>query len=247
MTTIVAIQGIRGGCGATSVCASLAWALAQQEHSVLVVDFSFTNLLRLSFNQPYEENNGWALNITRQAVPMNAINYAKGIDYLPFGLFDNKTLSSFNNWLIEQKHRRPNRLPDEMSFLSFSPYDWILIDCSSTLSSLTELAHALVDINIFTLNADLACQVLLKQKTLPTNSYFLLNRFMATSLLQQDISHVWQQSLAGFIPVILHSDEALAEALALKKPVGESHPHSLISQDINKLAEWCLNPNKKDG
>ncbi|MDR0807187.1 MAG: cellulose synthase operon protein YhjQ/BcsQ [Enterobacteriaceae bacterium] len=278
--TILAIQGLRGGSGATSVCASLAWALAQREQSVLLVDFSTSNLLRLYFNQPYEKNSGWALDIIQQQKLGNPINYisvnhisvnnisvnnipaentaindintahgVKKIDYLPFGILDEKKLISLDSWLQEQKNKQPTHLPDELSFLSAVKYDWIIIDCSSTLLSLVELAESLADINIFTLNPDIGCQVLLKQRILPANSYFLINRFIPISLVQQDVSHVWQQCLAGFIPVILHADEAQAESLALKKPVGECRPDSLISNNFIDLADWCLTlnqPNHKD-
>nr|CBX72322.1 hypothetical protein YEW_LO49410 [Yersinia enterocolitica W22703] len=57
---VLALQGIRGGIGTTSVIAALAWALQQLDESVLVIDFSPDNLLRLHFNMHFEQSRGWA-------------------------------------------------------------------------------------------------------------------------------------------------------------------------------------------
>lgn len=40
---VLALQGVRGGIGTTSVTAALAWALQQLDESVLVIDFSPDN------------------------------------------------------------------------------------------------------------------------------------------------------------------------------------------------------------
>jgi cellulose biosynthesis protein BcsQ len=42
------------------------------------------------------------------------------------------------------------------------------------------------------------------------------------------------------IPVILHRDEAMAESLAAKQPVGEWKDNSKIAREINTLANWFL-------
>ena len=57
---VIALQGLRGGMGTTSVTAALAWALQQLGESVLAIDFTPDNLLRLHFNTPFELARGWA-------------------------------------------------------------------------------------------------------------------------------------------------------------------------------------------
>ncbi|MBK5143972.1 cellulose synthase operon protein YhjQ [Budviciaceae bacterium BWR-B9] len=243
--TILAMQGIRGGCGTTAVCASLAWALAQTGQSVLVVDFSINNVLRLHFNHAWSSKEGWASALKLQQSPPPVISYAPGIDYLPFGFSEKETYSLINEGLFEQKEHQPEKLPGFLAFLSSNDYQWIIIDCSNTLSSLKELSNSLADINLVLLNPDVECHVLLGQNSFPANRYFLINGFSPTSLIQQDISHIWQQSLSGLIPVILHRDEAMAESLAVKKTPGESQPDSLIVQDIHQLALWCQSLDKQ--
>ena len=38
----------------------------------------------------------------------------------------------------------------------------------------------------------------------------------------------------------LHRDEAMAEAMAAKQPVGRYAPTSLIAHELTALACWCL-------
>nr|WP_268991641.1 cellulose biosynthesis protein BcsQ [Limnobaculum eriocheiris] len=241
----MAIQGIRGGCGATSVCAALAWDLAQAGQSVLVVDFSINNLLRLHFNHDWKSKEGWVSTLKQQQSSPSIISYSPGIDYLPFGYSGKEIYSLINDGLFYQKEHQPDKLPGFLEFLSFDDYQWVIIDCSSTLSSLNDLSNSLADINLILLNPDVGSHVLLEQNSFPVNSYFLINGFSPTSLIQQDISHIWQQNLFGLIPVILHRDEAMAESLAVKKTLGEYQPGSLIAQDIHQLALWCQNVDKQ--
>ncbi|WP_440530380.1 cellulose synthase operon protein YhjQ/BcsQ, partial [Serratia nevei] len=44
----------------------------------------------------------------------------------------------------------------------------------------------------------------------------------------------------GLLPVVIHRDEALAEALAVKQPLGEYRPESLAADEVLTLANWCL-------
>ncbi len=56
---IVAIQGLHGGVGATSLTAAIAWALNALGESVLAIDFSPANQLGCYFNTPVDEPRGW--------------------------------------------------------------------------------------------------------------------------------------------------------------------------------------------
>lgn len=245
MTTI-AIQGIRGGCGATSVTASLSWSLAKLGQSVLVIDFSPENLLRLYFDMPYDDKNGWLINNEQISQRNGVINYSERLSYLPFGLLDEKTLSNCVAKLLNQMHEQGEKYPYQLSGLFDNQYQWILIDVSNTYLPLIRLAQSLADIHLCILNPDAACDVLLQQRELPRDSYFLLNRFSPTSLIQQDIHHIWQQRVTNLIPIVLHADEALPESFASKKPVGEHQPKSLIAQEIDTLAQWCASFENKD-
>ncbi|MGL5564712.1 MAG: cellulose synthase operon protein YhjQ/BcsQ, partial [Plesiomonas sp.] len=57
----VALQGIRGGVGTTSIVAGLALAARRQGARVLAVDLCPDNQLPLHFGRPHDEVCGWGL------------------------------------------------------------------------------------------------------------------------------------------------------------------------------------------
>ncbi|QCG46741.1 cellulose synthase operon protein YhjQ/BcsQ [Aeromonas schubertii] len=57
-----------------------------------------------------------------------------------------------------------------------------------------------------------------------------------------DPASQWQQAKLPLLNMRLHRDEAMAEAMALKLPVGEHAPDSLVNRELTALAQWCLSP-----
>ena len=55
MSTALSLQGVRGGCGVTTVVAALGHALHAQGERVLLVDASPDNLLGLHLGLPVDE------------------------------------------------------------------------------------------------------------------------------------------------------------------------------------------------
>ena len=68
---IVALSGLRGGVGTTSVTAALAWALNRLGERTIAVDFSPHNQLCTHFNTPLTHARGWA--------------HSAQLDFIPFG------------------------------------------------------------------------------------------------------------------------------------------------------------------
>ncbi len=102
----------------------------------------------------------------------------------------------------------------------------------------TLLAQA--DCVLKVLTPDANCHLRLHQHTFAANTRFLLNQFNANSKLQQDLHQLWLASLTHLIPVLIHRDEALAESLMMKQPLGEYRPHALASEEITTLANWLI-------
>ncbi len=90
------------------------------------------------------------------------------------------------------------------------------------------------------LTPDANCHLRLCQHSFTPHTRFLINQFNANSQLQQDLHQLWVASLNNLIPLLIHRDEALAEALMMKQPVGEYRPHALVSEEITTLANWLL-------
>lgn len=225
---VIALQGFRGGTGTTSVTAALAWGLAQLNEKVLVIDFTPENLLRLHFGMPFAQARGWRYAHNRgESWQKSALRYHSHLDFLPYGHVstDNTSQPDFD-W-----QKAITQLKNT------GVYDWILID-SPAADPLP--AQRIADSTLVLLHADTQSHIRLHQHALPAGGRYLLNQFIPFSQLQQDILLLWQETLPDLIPVILHRDEAMAESLAAKQPVGEWKNNSKISREINTLANWFL-------
>lgn len=235
---VLALQGIRGGVGTTSVAAALAWALQQLKESVLVIDFSPDNLLRLHFNMPFDQPRGWAnAEIAGEGWQQGAMRYSELLDFLPFGQLTLTETEQLHTSL--QQH--PNLWRENLAALQAStPSCWILLDIPAGDSTFTRQMLALADKVLVLIHADASCHIRLHQQNLPANCHFLLNQFSASSHLQQDLHQLWLQSLDNLLPIFIHRDEAVAEALAAKQPLGEYSAQSLAAEEVITLANWCL-------
>ncbi|ADZ44288.1 TPA: cellulose biosynthesis protein BcsQ [Yersinia enterocolitica] len=235
---VLALQGIRGGIGTTSVIAALAWALQQLDESVLVIDFSPDNLLRLHFNMHFEQSRGWArAEVDGEGWQQGAMRYTEKLDLLPFG----QLTQAENEQLSASLQQHPRQWQENLSrLLANASYRWILLDIPAGDSAFTRQALALADQTLILIHADASCHIRLHQQNLPASCHFLLNQFSASSRLQQDLHQLWLQSLNSLLPIFIHRDEAMAEALAAKQPLGEYSAQSLAAEEMMTLANWCL-------
>lgn len=236
--TVVALQGLHGNVGTTSITAGLAWALRQLGERVLVIDLCPDNLLRLHFNMGFDSSRGWARsefdNILWQ---QSAMHYVPGLDFLPFGQL---SLAELQDWQ-HNKRTQPTYWLDKLNQLkSSNEYQWILLDMPFSYPLLEQPILTVVDRHITVITPTMNDHIRLHQQALPNDSYLLINQFLTNSVLQQDLHLLWLQSLERLMPLIIHRDEAVPEALAVKKPIGEYSPNSLSASEITTLANWCL-------
>lgn len=234
---IIGLQGIRGGVGVTSITAALAWALHKLGESVLVVDSSSDNMLRIFFDIAINRSEGWArATLDNQNWQESAWRYAPALDILPFGsLHDSEKKSLFNDPILCSKFTQ------YLTILKDSQrYKWILVDLPFLPAGVTTVWLSQLDCKINIAQPDTNCHIRLCQQPLDPHSFLLVNGLQVTSKLQNDIYQVWCHTQQTIIPVALHADEAMAESCAMKKPVGEYSPHALIAEEVINLANWCL-------
>ncbi|MGL5005903.1 MAG: cellulose biosynthesis protein BcsQ [Plesiomonas sp.] len=266
---VIAIQGIRGGCGTTTVAAGLAAALQSLHFPVLLWDLSPNNLLSQHIGLPFNEPTGWASALT-QGKPWHHAAFTTeqaGIQLLPFGLIDNvQALNSFSaNWLT-----------DALASLALPRNSWVILDTPLYPHFLSQQAEQVADIWLQVTEADPACHALMQnrlpaQKHASTTNpvvqddtqdhksdnakepahqyessletrqrYWLVNRYHTATQLSRDIWQLWHTTLGQWlIPSAIHQDEALREALAKKQLINHSAPGSLAMQDFLSLAIWC--------
>lgn len=234
---ILGLQGLRGGVGTTSITAALAWSLQLLGESVVVIDACPDNMLRLSFNDEIGRDGGWARELLDGKDWRDAgLRYTSRIDVLPFGQLQAGELQNIST--------RGDTLAVIATIAKEleqqGKYQWVLIDLPHGFypwtPSLVEACHFTLTI----IKPDANCHIRLHQQPLPTDTHLLLNGLRMSSPLQEDLYQVWLQTQRRLLPVVIHRDEAMAESLASKQPLGEYRHDSLAAEEMITLANWCL-------
>ncbi len=234
---ILGLQGIRGGVGTTSIAAALAWSLQLLGENVLVIDTSPDNLLRLSFNVDFSHRDGWArAMLDGRDWQDGGMRYTSQLDLLPFGQ------------LTAQEREYPDRWLGQLGGIAAGiralkesgRYSWILLDLPPGCAPLTRQLVNECDHTLTIVKADTNCHVRLHQQSLPAGAHILINDLRVGSQLQDDLYQVWLQSQRRLLPMVIHRDEAVAECMATKQPLGEYRSDSLAAEEVLTLANWCL-------
>ncbi|EAA3443063.1 cellulose biosynthesis protein BcsQ [Salmonella enterica] len=234
---ILGLQGVRGGVGTTSLTAALAWALQILGENVLVIDASPDNLLRMSFNVDFVHQGGWARSLLDGQDWRDAgLRYTSQLDLLPFGQLTAQERENPQAW-----QETLGEIGSAIQALKASGrYSWILLDLPYGASPLTGQLVSLCDHTLAIAQVDANCHIRLHQQALPAGAHVLINDLRIGSQLQDDLYQVWLQSQRRLLPIVIHRDEAMAECMASKQPLGEYRSDSLAAEEVLTLANWCL-------
>lgn len=229
----LSLQGARGGVGNTSLLAAIGYALHSMGQRVLLVDMCPENFLGLHFNLAVDEQGGWArARLDGQVWQSQAWSLAPGLCLLPYGRLDRGEQEQMEQLLRQEPELWMRRLRSLAGH-----FDWVLFDLPQRLPGHADIGVDALQIQV--LEADAACHVLLQRQD--SKSYLLANRFDPASQLQSDLLLVWRKRYGDrLMPLTIHKDEAMREALANKEPVGSYAVSSLVAQDVMSLATWCL-------
>lgn len=231
--TALSICGVRGGVGTTSLVAALGYALESLGERVLMIDMCPENLLRLHFNLLDSGESGWArAMLDGQDWHAQAWSLSSTLQILPYG-----GLSAAESASIEQQLLHDPQIWARRQASLAANYDWLLFDLPQRLAGHAAIGPCLFPIQVA--EADAACHVLLLQQA--GSNPVLVNRFDPGSQLQRDLLLIWRKHYATrLLPLTIHADEAVREALAFKQAIGQYAPDSLAAQDALSLATWCL-------
>ncbi|EDG0195674.1 cellulose biosynthesis protein BcsQ [Salmonella enterica subsp. enterica serovar Kentucky] len=234
---ILGLQGVRGGVGTTSLTAALAWALQILGENVLVIDASPDNLLRMSFNVDFVHQGGWARSLLDGQDWRDAgLRYTSQLDLLPFGQLTAQERENLQAW-----QETLGEIGSAIQALKASGrYSWILLDLPYGASPLTGQLVSLCDHTLAIAQVDANCHIRLHQQALPAGAHILINDLRIGSQLQDALYQVWLQSQRRLLPIVIHRDEAMAECMASKQPLGEYRSDSLAAEEVLTLANWCL-------
>lgn len=234
---ILGLQGLRGGVGTTSLTAALAWSLQMLGETVVVVDACPDNMLRFSFNGAINHHAGWGRTLLDGGDWRDSgMRYTAHIDFLPFGQLS--VAERLNVHAITALAEPAREIIDSLH--QQGQHRWVLIDLPHEYTPwrepLIERCHHVLTV----VHPDANTHIRLHQQILPRHSHILINDLRVGSQLQDDLHRLWLQSQHRLLPVIIHRDEAMAEALAAKQPLGEYRRDSLAAEEMITLANWCL-------
>ncbi|TAJ53164.1 MAG: cellulose synthase operon protein YhjQ [Nevskiaceae bacterium] len=246
---IVSIVSPKGGVGKTTIAANLATALAARGQASLLVDLDTQNSLRLHHQMPLDDTSGLAVQ-TLRGLPWSDCVYRSpyGIDCLPFGLISESDRREFEHRLDND----PTWLVRNLDALRLSPGSYVIVDTPPGGSAYLTQALLAADLAICVLLPDAASFITipsmerwLDEYSRPRpdfcGGYYLLNRMNSARVLCRDVAAALERELGPrLIPVEVHFDSAVEEALASQTPILKYAPESPATRDLTALADWLL-------
>ncbi|MEN2425092.1 cellulose biosynthesis protein BcsQ [Chromobacterium vaccinii] len=237
---ILAVCGVKGGCGATTVAASLALLWQRQQRPVLAMDLCRQNMLRLHFGMAREESDGWRGRLDAGADWMRAA-WEVGNHHLmlvPHGRvgLDSGQAGPEDHWLREELALLEKRAGQR------TVLDLPAIGVAERRQGLNAASHALV-----ALSAEPAVCALLEMTEAelaasglgPERVLFVINQFNPLRRLDNDAEAMLREALgARLAPLPIHRDEAVREAFASQQPLFDYAPESQAADDLRQLAAW---------
>jgi cellulose synthase operon protein YhjQ len=245
--TKVAIVSMKGGVGKTAIVANLGAVLARMAPGeTLLVDFDPRNQLGIHFGMDPRSGVGLAETLLVGAGADQLIHRAsEGPDYLPFGRVTDRDLAELETIAL----RRPDVLRQVLGEPPLSDYTFVLMDSPPGPSSLVLPVLLAADLVLAVFLADAASFATLpdllelsqavEQRPHFRGMHVLVNGANDSTSLGRDVRVLLAaQKDLPVLPLAIHRDEAVPEALACQRTVLVHAPTSQASADFRSLAEW---------
>lgn len=244
MQIITFISG-KGGVGKTTLAANIAVALAQRKKRVVSIDLDPQNAQRLHLGMDPNEIAG----LIREGIsPSSLFDSPFGIKFIPFGRVNEAELEDFE---FELK-QHPSWVLDGINSLALNDFDFVIIDTppgpSVYLQQALQAAHKALVVVL----ADAASYAtipkiisLVKQYTADRQDFsglsLLINQMPAQSKLGHQVRSALYENYADkLVPVAIHRDAHVSQALAFERPVLQYESACKASLDIQSVADWLI-------
>lgn len=244
MQVIAFISG-KGGVGKTTLAVNIAVALAQRKKRVLLIDLDPQNAQRLHLGMDPEEFAG----LVREGItPASQFDSPFGVKFIPFGRVSEAELEDFETEL----KLHPHWVADGMDTLQAESFDFVILDtppgASVFLHQALQAAHRALVIVL----ADAASyasipkiESLVEQYTVGRLDFTGMNLLINQMPTHGKLGHQVRSALHAdhaqrLVPVAIHKDACVAQALAFERPVLQYEPGCKASLDIEYVTDWLL-------
>ena len=236
---IIAVTGSGGGSGVTTVAAQLAAALTLHQQPCIAIDASPRNALRLHFGMTWEDEAGLSTQVL-SGLPWNeaAFRSPSGTDFIPIG----NAAQDFDAWLTSH----PGWFGKRMAEID-QQEGFVICDCPDRRGALGSQILSASRLALVVLSPDAlsyATAERTRQEALSAGAagaFFVVNKFDPTRMLDRDLEALIHADFKeDCLPMLIHRDESVREALANKKTVLDYAPSCQAASDFSALATWLI-------
>ncbi len=244
MQVLAFISG-KGGVGKTTLAVNVAVALAQRKQRVLLIDLDPQNAQRLHLGMNPDEIAG----LTREGISHSSIfDSPFGIQFIPFGRISEAELEEFEAEL--KKH--PSWVADGINSLTADSFDFVILDTPPGPTVYLRQALEAANRALVVVLADAASYATLPKITSLVSLYtaertdfaginLLINQMPIHNKLGHQVRTALYTNYADqLVPVAVHKDPRVSQALGFERPVLQYEPGCKASLDIQSVADWLL-------
>ena len=249
--SVIGVVSMKGGVGKTSTTANLATAIASKlgPGRVSVVDLDPQNALRWHFGLGRTDAAGVCEQSLRSGDWGDVASDSEfGVMCLPYGGASETDRIAFEMLLAD----KPDWVGTCLKHAGLDDDAVVLIDPPPGPSVYLKQVFACADLVLIVLLADAGSYATIPAMESwlddvlvahpPLGSVYVLNQVDSREPLNRDVAELLHQKLGSrLVPIRIHYDEAVSEALAFQQPVLVYDPHGQASHDIARLATWAIN------
>lgn len=244
---VIAVISPKGGVGKTTVTANLAAAIAALGAKVTILDLDPQNALRLHCGMQHEDPAG-VVRQTMSGLPWSDALYESsyGVQFLPYGVVDEPDRVAFEHFIKS----KPGWLATQLSSLNLADEEIVLIDTPPGPTVYLQQVLHCANIALIVIKPDAA-----SYSTIPSiesllhyycsdrqdffGSSYIVNQMDANKQLHRDILQMLRANMgAQLVPITIHKDEAVSEALACQSPVSLYAKHCSATHDLLQITTW---------